>query len=141
MGWFIVYIEELQVKFSFNIDLLSLKIVLAAANNVDPDQMQLQVKFSFNFDFLSLKIVLASANNVDPDQMLHYVIFHLGIHCLPKYQSMGFPVTKGLITNHQLLVSIFKTNYIFQEEIGLIFQESFNLHSFNAAESHTLEVF
>ena len=26
-----------------------------------------------------------TANSVDPDEMLHYVAFHLGLHCLPKY--------------------------------------------------------
>ena len=25
------------------------------------------------------------ANSVDPDEMPHYVAFHLGLHCLPRY--------------------------------------------------------
>ena len=35
--------------------------------------------------FLSLKIGFVSANSEDPDEMPHYVAFHLGLHCLPKY--------------------------------------------------------
>ena len=33
-----------------------------------------------------LKIVFVLANSVDPDEMLHYLAFHLGFHCLPKYE-------------------------------------------------------
>ena len=36
------------------------------------------------------------ANSVDPDEMPHSVAFHQGLHCLPKYLFMGFPVCKGL---------------------------------------------
>ena len=36
------------------------------------------------------------ANNVDPDEMPQNVAFHQGLHCLPKYPFMGFPVCKGL---------------------------------------------
>ena len=39
--------------------------------------------------------VLALANSVDPDEMLHNAAFHLGLHCLPKYQFRGFLYTKG----------------------------------------------
>ena len=38
---------------------------------------------------LSLKIDFALANSADPDEMLHYAAFHLGLHCLPKYQFWG----------------------------------------------------
>ena len=31
----------------------------------------------------------------DPDEMLHYAAFHLGHHCLPKYQFVG--IKNGLI--------------------------------------------
>ena len=33
---------------------------------------------------LSLKIVLVLANNVDNNNMLCYAAFYLGLHCLPK---------------------------------------------------------
>ena len=33
-------------------------------------------------------------NSVDPDEMLHYVAFHLGLHCLSKY-----PFYKGFTQN------------------------------------------
>ena len=40
-------------------------------------------KHKMNYDvFLSLKIVFNLANNADLDEML---VFHLGLHCLPKY--------------------------------------------------------
>ena len=37
--------------------------------------------------FLSLKIVFALKQiaSVKPDEMPHYAVFHLGLHCLPKY--------------------------------------------------------
>ena len=43
--------------------------------------------------FLSLDFVLITANSADPDEMKHHAAFHLGHHCLPKYQS--FQYTKG----------------------------------------------
>ena len=30
------------------------------------------------------------ANSADPDEMPHYAAFHLGLHCLPKYQFKEF---------------------------------------------------
>ena len=57
-----------------------------------------QVVKCSNFDvFLYLKTVLTSAKSADPDEMQHYAAFHLGLHCLPKYPIMGFPVYKGLM--------------------------------------------
>ena len=39
-----------------------------------------------NYDvYLSVMVVLILARSVDPDEMQHYVAFHLGLHCLPKY--------------------------------------------------------
>ena len=35
--------------------------------------------------FLYVKIVFIIANSADRDEMTHYVAFHLGLHCLPKY--------------------------------------------------------
>ena len=34
---------------------------------------------------MSLKIVFISANSADPDELLPYAAFHLGLHCLLKY--------------------------------------------------------
>ena len=48
-----------------------------------------------NYDvFLSLKIVLILANSADPDEMQQYAVFHLGLHCLPKYLFRGFQYIK-----------------------------------------------
>ena len=30
--------------------------------------------------FIPVKVVLASAKSVDPDEMLHHAVFHLGLH-------------------------------------------------------------
>ena len=49
-----------------------------------------QVIISKNVVFLSLKIDCSKANSADPDEMSHYVAFHLGLHCLPKYPFRGF---------------------------------------------------
>ena len=40
--------------------------------------------FLNNVVFLSLNVVLALPNIVDPDEMPHDAKFHLGFHCLPK---------------------------------------------------------
>ena len=45
--------------------------------------------------FLSLKIHFVLANSADPDEMQHYVAFHQGLHCLPKYLFRGFQSSKG----------------------------------------------
>ena len=50
--------------------------------------------FQTRIAFLSLKIILVSAKNIDPDEM-HYVAFHLGLHCLSKYPLRGFQYTLG----------------------------------------------
>ena len=60
-GWSIVYIEGLQ-------DTILKKILYF---------------FLWRFDFVL-------ANSADSDEMLHYVAFHLGLHCLPKYLFRGF---------------------------------------------------
>ena len=66
LGWFIVYIEGSQVI-------------------IYPTKIYL----------FSLTIILGLANSVDADEMPHYVAFHLGLHCLPKYQFRGFRYAKG----------------------------------------------
>ena len=48
------------------------------------------VIISKNIDFPSLKIAFCLANSEDPYEMTHYVVFYLGLHCLPKYQFRGF---------------------------------------------------
>ena len=35
------------------------------------------------------------ANSSDPDKMTHYVAFHLGLSCLPKYLLWGLRSRKG----------------------------------------------
>ena len=55
-----------------------------------------RLQFSkINIEFLSLKVDFVLANSADPDEMLHYVAFHLGLHCLPKYMFRSFRSTKG----------------------------------------------
>ena len=50
---------------------------------------------SNNYVLQSLKTVFTLANSADPDEM-HFVAFHLVLHCLLKYPFM-FPVYKGFI--------------------------------------------
>ena len=45
--------------------------------------------------FPSLKINIVLANSADSDKILHYVAFHLGRHCLPKYVLRVFQSTRG----------------------------------------------
>ena len=39
----------------------------------------------YTFQMKTYKCVLVLVNTVDPDEMPDDEIFHLGIHCLPKY--------------------------------------------------------
>ena len=39
----------------------------------------------YMYFFHSVRIVFVLANSVDLDEMPHYAVFHLGLHCLPKY--------------------------------------------------------
>ena len=56
-----------------------------------------QVEF-WNYEvLLSLKVVFILANTADPDEMQHNAAFHLGLHCLLKYQFRGFQYTKESI--------------------------------------------
>ena len=50
----------------------------------------LPVEISINNVFL-LRIIFILANNAEfkPDEMPHYGIFHLDLHCLPKYLIAG----------------------------------------------------
>ena len=36
-------------------------------------------------------------NSADPDEMQHSAVFHLGLHCLPKYHFQVYQYTKGSI--------------------------------------------
>ena len=45
------------------------------------------VFLSLNFE---VKGILYLVNSADPDEMQHYAAFHLGLHCLLKYQFRGF---------------------------------------------------
>ena len=40
--------------------------------------------------FLTMKVVLILSFSADPDEMQHDTAFHLGLHCLQKYQLRGF---------------------------------------------------
>ena len=53
--------------------------------------------------FVSLKIYFVLANSADPDEMPHYAVFHLGLHCLPKYP---FRVHKGLMLKYHTMAFI-----------------------------------
>ena len=52
-------------------------------------------KSQIKIAFLSQKIVFDFANRVDPDEIVHNVVFHLDLHCLPKYLFRGHHFTKG----------------------------------------------
>ena len=42
-------------------------------------------------ELCSLLAVFILANSVDPDEMWCFAAFHLGLHCLPKYE--GHPIS------------------------------------------------
>ena len=48
-----------------------------------------------------MKVVLILANSADHDEMQQYAAFHLGLHCLPKYQFRGFQYALCLTPKHQ----------------------------------------
>ena len=39
------------------------------------------LKFPNKIVFVSLKIIFVLTNSVDTDEMMHYVAFHLSLHC------------------------------------------------------------
>ena len=56
------------------------------------------ISMGLNYDvlkFMSMKVVLIIANSGNPYEMQHGAAFHLGLHCLPKYQLSSFQNTKG----------------------------------------------
>ena len=55
----------------------------------------LPVTILCNDVFLPLKINFIIANSAETDEMPHYVAFHLGLHCLPKYLFTGIQNEKS----------------------------------------------
>ena len=55
--------------------------------------------------------------------MPHYVAFHLGVHCLPKYPSRGFWPSKGMIryftTSNRLKIIFVVANSVNPDELLL----------------------
>ena len=47
--------------------------------------------------FLSLNIAFILAPDADPDEMSPYVVFLLGLHCLPKYLFSSIQNEKGYV--------------------------------------------
>ena len=52
-----------------------------------------------NIVLFCLMIFFTFTNSVDPDEMQHYAAFQLGLHCLQKYSSRGFPNTIQRVNN------------------------------------------
>ena len=64
-----------------------------------------------------MKINFILANSADPDEMPHSVPFHLGFHCLQKYQFSGFKSTKGKVCCQLILKSIHKVQLDFHYSV------------------------
>ena len=60
-----------------------------------------QIKFPPIY-FLPLKFDFVSANSADPDEIPHNLAFHLGLHCLPRFQ-----VSNGLRETHNFILQIY----------------------------------
>ena len=89
--------------------------------------------------FLPLKIVFVLANGVDPDEMPHYVAFHLGFHCLPKYTPscigqlvMCLTADKCLTADPVVASSILTQSHTFVEIDHEIISMAILLHSANS---------
>ena len=54
-----------------------------------------QVITSKNAVFLSLMFDFVLVNSANPDEMPHHVVFHLDLHCLPRYKFRVFWSSKG----------------------------------------------
>ena len=55
-----------------------------------------QGQYFLNYDvFMFLNVVLTLAKGASTDETQHYAAFHLGLHCLPKYQFGVFLYTNG----------------------------------------------
>ena len=53
-----------------------------------------------------MKFVLILANSADLDEMQRYAVFHLGLHCLPKYPAWRL----YLMTNIQSIMNHNRSN-------------------------------
>ena len=80
------------IPLEFSINLHTIKIGLSILHI---EGSQITFFFRKAIAFLSLKINIVSANSADSDKIPHYVAFHLGRHCLPKYMLSGFQSTLG----------------------------------------------
>ena len=60
---------------------------------------EIEMKNYYNVGYLTLYAQMDSSyfslSIADPDEMPHYAIFHLGLHCLPKYPFRSNQYTKG----------------------------------------------
>ena len=57
---------------------------------------------SLNIVFIlanSAGFIFILANNADPDKMPPYVMFHLGLHCLPKYPFIDIHYPANILKN------------------------------------------
>ena len=52
---------------------------------------------------LALSIDFVLANSADHDEMSHNAVFHLDLHCLPKYLFRGYQSKKGKDSCHLML--------------------------------------
>ena len=47
-----------------------------------------------------LYFYLCSAISAEPDERPRYAVFHLGLHCVPKYPFRGFLFSNGYTNTH-----------------------------------------
>ena len=65
--------------------MLTLFILMNFPIYIDTISMDMSILY-FTGSLVKISIFFILANSADPDEMLHYVAFHLGLHCLPIMQ-------------------------------------------------------
>ena len=65
-----------------------------------------------------MKIVFTKANGAYPDEMLHFVAFHLGLHCLLKYLITSLSIKRGKLTCGLLPFLVISVNVTVVSSLG-----------------------
>ena len=68
----------------------------------------------------SFLIIFVLSNSIDPDEMMHYLTFHLGLHCFPKYLFL-FTSIQMVNMNTQLCSGVSGLNFGLSLHLHLIF--------------------
>ena len=77
------------MDFPLNVHILDMELIILYRRGSQVEVYEILMHFCHGDIFFIL------ANRAGPDEMPHYVAFHLGLHCLPKYLFIDIQNEKG----------------------------------------------